>query len=833
LKIGDKTFKELVPAYDLSAGDTERPKKFITRVFDLETKTENLLQQVKQIKDFARKGTKDTLYLGEYYRSLLAVQSALTGAVSVDSRDSRFPGEKESKDRLKNQAIDLITKLTTLELDIRRIQKQPSTTDPSKSTDPSTPIPIYFITNTDLRKDGNIKKFLTAKDPYIYFNMETPPRFQVGDSVRIISTNEIGTVQSVTPSSPPEGTTPATPTTYTINIGGTLVPIAEEADLAIQDLSKVFQDGFHINEVYSKIDAINGIACLQLIEHHKHLLTGFKDKTERFVFINDLCRYVFRLEEDTFSYEDAITNPIFQKQLPILSIIHQMHFIGTLLKRMHPLGINASISPDTEDSTAQKESNVNQATIVRDAAVANLERLEADLKEKQTLLQSVETQIKTTVRPTAAKEQWEINIEKQIDDIYNYIEKLKLEREKLDTDLKEKETELKEEQAKPLTFDSNANRPTLVSIATIEEEINIIKNGDHGGRDEIDGIVDIDLKIKIFKTNLDNVLKYYTKDSIPPFATITIPAPPAPPAVAGAPAPPAPVDNDINPITERAVTGGPAIPLKRPVPLAVFKMREIVSEDVTNLTKEVSTAEETRKQAEADLVEKTKEYERVKGTITTRTDKYTVPPFRGEEPIVFVAKYKYTQDFHLNTNMYIDSNGIDTTIQHIYRAIHDKTFASQKLELIQLQLKDPEILPPVGMTEEEAITQPGTVAAGTTGPEPPTESNIADAKAEMDAAIKMRETRDADSIRSKARTIIEDGIDFIQYVGKDSLLADLHKSKDKITVADIDLLSQRSMTSLSPTKTKTESDLDIIKQKFARLKALISEYERKTTKTYS
>ena len=256
--IGNKKLKEIVKEYTGEEQRVERDRNFTTRLFDLQTKQANLLAEVNQIVDFARKGAPSEagLYLNEYYRSLLAVQSALAGAISTSERSGAFPTSKESSSRLTQQTADLITKLTTLELDVNMAANTPSSSSEEEEPTDKDPFLVNFITNTDLRDETKLNEYLTSTKPYYYFDMETLPKFKVGDSV-IYETN-IVTITKVT------GRTKDTEPTYEISTkpGESI----EEANLELEDPT-LLVDGFSSNETYRNIKAVNAYGCLQIIEN--------------------------------------------------------------------------------------------------------------------------------------------------------------------------------------------------------------------------------------------------------------------------------------------------------------------------------------------------------------------------------------------------------------------------------------------------------------------------------------------------------------------------------------------------------------------------------------
>jgi hypothetical protein len=169
--IGSNKLKDRVPDYTPSEMVAERGRNFTTRYLDLKTKVANLESEVNQILDFAQKGSiKDgSLYLNEYYRSLLAVQSVLTGSVSTYTRSKEFPGAKESSERIKSHAADVLSLLTTLELDVGMIEKK-GTGEEEEGKMVS--ISVNFLTNTDLDNVPDINEYLTSTKPYYYFDIE-------------------------------------------------------------------------------------------------------------------------------------------------------------------------------------------------------------------------------------------------------------------------------------------------------------------------------------------------------------------------------------------------------------------------------------------------------------------------------------------------------------------------------------------------------------------------------------------------------------------------------------------------------------------------------------
>jgi hypothetical protein len=87
---------------------------------------------------------------------------------------------------------------------------------------------------------------------------------------------------------------------------------------------------------YEKIAAVNGYGFLQIVKNFKGIMHhSDMSPEEQFVFQNDLCQYLFTIPggKKDFSYEIAIKNPDFKMQMCFLGVIHQLHFIGTLMKQ--------------------------------------------------------------------------------------------------------------------------------------------------------------------------------------------------------------------------------------------------------------------------------------------------------------------------------------------------------------------------------------------------------------------------------------------------------------------------------------------------------------------
>jgi hypothetical protein len=778
-KIGNKTLKQRVPDYTPTELVAERERNFTTRFLDLKTKVGNLESEVNQILDFAQKGTpKDgSPYLNEYYRSLLAVQSVLTGSISTDTRSKDYPGAKESNERINQHAKDVLSRLTTLKLDVGMIEGK----DAGGKSEKYISFSINFITNTDLRDDAKRNEYLKSAKPYCYFNMETPPKYSVGD--KIIHNKLNGVIKTVNQPKPPTSITAkdATAPTYIITLepSASSAPSAsstppapptspvKEEELQLQDPTLI-TGGYNTNEIYRHIEAVNGVACLQIIEHYGDIIMAmdqYKFADDKFAFINDVCKYLFRLPGATLSYEEAIKKGDFKKQLPILATIHQLHYIGTLEKYMD---IEASIPKDGVDEEPDVDLEEEATQRVEDAN-NKLNEEKDKLKLITDELKTIETEIKKytfpkTLTPTDTIVENELNAaEKNLND----------HKKQLET----KETEKKAAQAKLDAIDAKLDLSNAASRGEKLSERGPIKDG----LDRINSeIVTIISEIETYETTFKNLFKTH----------ITNPIPPNTPAI---------------------------------IALAYFKKYDFYKKQKEGLEKqigetnvEIAAAEEALGKITADKSKKTTE-------LDTQKSLYKVPKFRGAEQPMFIAKYKYAMNFTLNDKVSIN---LDEIVKNIYRSTQDSAFGLQTLVKVQELLKAADILPPPGVPEQIAVKLPGTLADSTSTPSA--------ARAEEAELIDIVSNKLKEEQKQLLSTINILGTDFIDAYGSsvkksfiDSRAA--AKKNDPFSYSDINQMVEITKKGLptSPTMTMPKYIWEKAQQQYEKIKGLMADYERR------
>jgi archaellum component FlaC len=793
LKIGKNTLKQIVDEYDPIELKDERGRNFTTRYFDLETKVSTLESEVNQILDFAQKGApKDgTPYLNEYYRSLLAVQSVLTGSVSTDTRSKEFPGAKESKERIKEQAADILSKLTTLELDVKMVQRKKGETveAPGKYTS----FTVNYITNTDLRNVADINEYLTSTNPYYYFDMETPPQYKVGNKINYTSAPgviETGTIASVVLPTPPSSkNTKGTLPKYKITLDAGTSPSnpVEEATLTLQDPT-LLMDGYTVNEVYRNIKAVNGYGCLQILENHEEIINAFDNLSlteDKFVFVNDLCKYLFKLPStsETFSYKTAIGKGDFKKQVPILAIIHHLHFIGTLIK--YKLKKEASIGDI--DSTISARSYAKERL---DNARKDIDKFKEEIKEYEPVLKeftddynAAKEAIKRVDPLTSDKSEEEEEVEDDInyyETIYNNVKTQIKDHETSITELKKKRISL-EATLDLASGESDASREILIELGNIKNDIELHETHiDELNENRIDS-----------ENILISLLDYYSTEDEEEL-------------------------EDFDKID--GVEYDEEIPI--PVSLAVFKKRDFFKRLLDDAQEEMNKINADLTAATADFDKFNKEYSTVSAKLTGIETQYGVPEFRVEKLDI---KYKYARDFSLNKELKIS---LDDIVKNIYRSIHDTTFPLQTLNKVQEMMKYANILPAPGVPEAKALTMPGTVGSLTPATAPGAEARMSE----------RFEKLDMEELNQKGQLIIQLGGDFVSTY-RPSIKAEIiakrpaAKKNDPFSIEELDLMIESTKASLPPAPAEPvfpKYKWDKAQQEYSQLKDLLSEYERKS-----
>jgi len=772
--IGSGKLKDRIGDYTPTEMREERDRNFTTRFLDLKTKVTTLQSEVEQIVDFAHKGSpKDASpYLNEYYRSLLAVQSVLTGSVSTDIRSGGFPGTRESDERIRRHAADVLSKLTTLELDVGMIERKGKEEGSEKK---SISFSVNFITNTDLRNPVKLKEYLTSAKPYYYFAIETPPRYNKDD--KILYKTASGTIVKVTPPTEPTKANPSgTPPTYDIKLDNTsTVTTINEIDIELQDPT-LLTDGFSTNEMYRKIQAVNGIACVDIIKNHEDMIAAFdhfKLTEDKFVFTNDICEYLFRLpnNRETFSYEEAIEKSDFKKQIPILATIHQLHFIGTLLKYTGKDASSGEEETDDDTDTTQEDEATARLTAAKDNLTTKIDLLNT----AKTELANIETEIKGKIFPANLSDN-ERTVEGELNDAEAALNTLKNQLKEQEKLKKAKQKELDAAEKELNISNASTRRDKLIEIGTIKTQLATINTA-------IDAI---NPTISTTKDTLtDRITRYSDPSSVFTNTTTTI----TPAAMA----------------------------------LALFKKYDYTKEDKKDLEKEIEDINAEIATAEEILRDITEDKSKKDTAFQTRKNLYKVPNFRGK----LVEKYKYAMNFKLNTKDIDldDPADTDTIVKNIYRHVQDSTFGIQTLEKVQAILENPQFLAPPGVPEGIAATLPGTVGSLAT-------PSIA--RAEEEYALDMHDKDVKYQLEQLLRTITTVGTDFIEAYGpsvKKSFIdgRPAARKNDPFSYSDLDqmiLITKRGLPT-SPTLTMPKYTWEKAQQEYEKIKGLMGEYDRK------
>jgi len=498
---------------------TERAKKLSERYRRLNLDIETLKSDVNVIvsavqqertSDSSAIGTRDvTPFLGTYYRSLLAILASLTGGiggVGGDIRGDLFPSTRELDERSARLAKDITARLVALEFDLREEMERKEVVVAKKGQI----LLVNFITTMDIQGDTKLKEYVTSTKPLYYFHMNpAPPNYIAGD--KVIHNSKLATITGVTHptytitydyrSTAPGLAVPITelrPIVPLYEIGDkviyktklatitkntnraiaapfqatafymityddkTVAPTAAipEADLvpaeetAPAGVYKKYKD----LDTYEKIEAVNGVAFIQIVKEYKGLKDSeFMTADEKFVFDNDVCKYLFRLPDGTnsFSYEDAVQkNPDFKKQVMFLAVIHQMQFIGTLMK-YQATPLDASSDKTVPGTKAEGEQVAEDAKIAAERAKATAEDAKATAETVKNTAETKKTVAEDAIKrlppPSNIKSRAESKIETNINTKENILKQLES-----DKNAKQKEIDTKKDQIARLTQDRDA-----------------------------------------------------------------------------------------------------------------------------------------------------------------------------------------------------------------------------------------------------------------------------------------------------------------------------------------------------------------------------------------
>jgi hypothetical protein len=766
----------------------ERQRSYGERLLNLQRDVETLKEEISAIVSFVQKGTKDTTpFLSNYYKTLIAIQSALIGGIVTDTSSGSFVSGRESDDRLARLAKDITGRIISLKLDLQYSAKkaivEPTVAPPAK---------IDFITNTDIQDPAKLKEYLTSSKPYYYFDLYGS-LYDIGD--KITHTGKKGTIELVNFSAPPTYTIKYDDGTHSsLNIPETAI---SPADATPTGIYKKYRD----KDVYAKIEAINGAGFLELIKQYTRIKSTLTEE-EAFAFENDLCKHVFRLPAGikSISYKDMVSTETGKTQLGFLAVIHQMHFIGTLMKRQI-VPIQASINPkniSAEEASATAaiaaaDTAKNKKEGEKNATDKQLQSAKTDFDTKTKAMTSIPMTKETLIqwmRGTNAEAKANRDLEAQFQTIENTLTPLQKEKEESQTKI----DELREKYNKYVEQQKSYLAATTLDYATLKDlQIKMNSLNDEKTLEEKHN-TDITASISLIQQNLENIVRD-------------------------------PNTSDI------------FVARFKDVEMAQKKVKELEAKLIQD-QKELDLATTIYDQATALLA-------KIQTEKGTEDQIYMVPNFRPVSTNntntidtasrnMFVAKYKYTQLFNLNdltppplppsfgrTTKEECITDIDACVKGIFKLVQDPTYSIQTLSKVQARLKGGNIIPKLGETEKEAASKPGTVK---TLSEKEISSDLKDA---LSAENSERSTH-LNQIRN---TIIQLAIDFLSayqpsYLTELGFIKGKPRKEDPGIINKIDSAIQRSVASLRKDPTKTKYDLDIIEQKYAKIKEYINEYVR-------
>lgn len=768
----------------------ERQRSYGERLLNLQRDVETLKEEINAIVSFVQKGTKDTTpFLSNYYKTLIAIQSALIGGIVSDTSSGSFVSGRESEDRLARLAKDITGRIISLKLDLQYNAKK-AIVEPTEAP----PAKIDFITNTEIQDAAKLKEYLTSSKPYYYFDL-SGSLYDIGDKViHTLSPLKAGLITAVIFSAPP---------TYTITYDDrtTVSGIAETAIIPADANPTGIYKKYREKDVYAKIEAVNGAGFLELIKQYTRIKnTPGMTEEDVFAFENDLCKHVFRLPTGikTVSYKEMITTETGRTQLPFLAVIHQMHFIGTLMKRQI-FPIQASINPNNitaEEASATAAIAAAEATkkakeVQKNTIDAQLQIAKTDFNAKTAAMTSVPMTKESLIewmRGTNPEAKANRDLEAQFQNIENTLTPLQKEKEESQTKI----DELNEKYKMYLEQQKSYLAATTLDYATLK-----------------------DLQIKIF------ALMKEIQDATNKLTTIEL---------------------NIS-TTEGAITA--LIAANPTIFVALFKEVELAQRKVKDLE-----AKLIQIQKELDLA--TTAYDLATTSLTkireekgTKDKIYIVPSFRpvsnsnantidAATQRMFVDKYRYTELFNLNDgtppsalSAFVRATkdecikDIDACVKGIFKIVQNPTFSIQTLSKVQARLEGGKIIPDRGETETKAASKPGT----------PFKLSGKEIDREAEDVLSEADTTKSQYITQIRKTIIQLAIDFLgayqpSYLAELGFINGVTRKEDPGIINKIDSAVQRAVATLRKDPTKTKYDLDIIQQKNAKLKEYINEYMR-------
>ena len=624
--------------------------------------------------------------------------------------------------------------------------------------------------------------------------------YDIGDKViHTLSPPKAGLITAVIFGAPP------TLPTYTIKYddGSIGLGIAETAIIPADANPTGIYKKYREKDVYAKIEAINGAGFLELIKQYTRIKnTPGMTEEEVFAFENDLCKHVFRLPTGikTVSYKEMITTETGRTQLPFLAVIHQMHFIGTLLHRQ-ATPIQASIN--LKDFSAEEAS----ATTAIAAADATRNKKEENKNKTVALLDLAKTEFdaktNTMTSIPMTKEsliEWmrgtnpEAKANRDLEALFQNIENTRAPLQKELEENVKKTNELLEKQSAYLEQQQSYLAATTLDYATLKDLQTKISALDKEKDDAVD-------KRDEIRSNIS------TKEG----AITTL------------------IGANLNVFVARF----------KDVELAQRKVIDLEAQVIQN-QKELDLATTAYNLATTSLA-------KIRADKGTENQIYIVPTFRPVSNSnantidtatqqMFVHKYRYTQLFNLNDEIVTPPSAltafgratkdecikdIDACVKGIFKIVQNPTFSIQTLSKVQARLEGGNIIPNPKETETEAASKPGT-------PRTRSDKNI-DSRAED--ILAEEDIRKPQYITQIRKTIIQLAIDFLSayqpsYLAELGFINGTIRKEDPGIINKIDSAIQRAVATLRKDPTKTKYDLDIIEQKNAKIKEYINEYMR-------
>jgi len=556
--------------------------------------------------------------------------------------------------------------------------------------------------------------------------------------------------------------------------------VKEFASEEIEDRPYNKYDELMKPETYKNIQAVNGFAVFELLQLHACMM---KNEEAKFIFQNDICKYLFRFPENkeegfdfTKYWSDKKTYNQLNKQVFFLAIIHQYHFIGTLLEKYgvdnsSEKGTDSTIDIDTEKRAlaeidlAEKEiANLSKVLAESNATIDDITKKITSIPSNnldktnprswlgfltgyaknipsifQTLFTEYDTLVKFLTNP--------IGIQKK--------DKLTLE---LDTLRKETRTKLKT--ATPAIAQS-----LLKTLYKKENEYDIME------------------RERTTKQNRMDQLEQQIKSLI---------------------------DTEYNKLTIASLTPGSPPPLL----YALVKYVTNLQTGIVFIEKELEKVKARKATAETDAEAAKKNLGSAATSLTIAKNKKKVPSFRidtssadaKEEDLLkdmFTKKYNYANTFKLSDNAkkYITEDLLSGWIQAVYKKYGDSTYYLQNFKRVQTQLARPSTLigpiPSLADVKAAGTPEKAFAAAAT----PPSFS-----KAERDKGLSNVITitaREKDNEKNRlSDTIKKNIVTLLATNKKESILDEVRQQKlyavqkdpkksKEITIADYDEILQQ------------------------------------------